>query len=1299
MKSVLMVLNLSKIALAACLSVFITLFLIITISLFSHSGNVYLLKIAQRIEPRLHIELTQGTFTRKPSFDVISWQDEQANIKLNNVSYQFKWSCILTKVCLQNLTINSGEIDIQSTQQTSTESEPSEPLTRLPIEFIIDNINLNNIKFNVNGTRGELGHLQLAAQGKKQDIQISADISHLTIDLPASTESQSVNKPPLDLTKPLLTKAQLPDILLPFNIKIKPLTVTNLTITQNNKSLFTLNKFVTETSFHQSLLTVKTLSLDLPETNLELSGDVDFIAQYPLNLHVKGKVKKISQLQPNNMLSNQKFDLKISGDLSNLKTALNLTNKLNINLSSQVKLMTKYIPYHIDVNWKKLRWPLTGDAQYTSEQGRLVSKGALNNYLINLQTDYLAEGIPNGDVDLQGKGDLQELNVEKLIVNTLYGNAQLSGLLNWKNAIKWAGDLTFDKIDLAKLSTDYTGDISGTIKQNLTLNTSQNQSPTWQFTIPEMDVKGQVLEHDFTANGVISGNNNKGIFLDFDNVSVANANNGLTINGSYSKQSDLVVTLDINKLGDAIPQSSGIIKGTVNVQGKTDAPNITVNLMGEKIHYQDNKLESFDLQSNVKLSELPIIELALVANNANVNGNIINSVQLDIKHIDSSSMDLSHQVQLAIKDPSNSADLAVIFDQSKAGWSSKLTAGRIQLLDYLLTLNKTVTITPQDNNILVSSHCWDVTHPNTNQVAQLCSGDLDIGEQGSADISFKNFPLVTLNEFINEPITVDGNLNAVAKFSWLDLIKPQFDIAVDTNKVALNITQDKNIVSYPFDNFNIKLLNTGTASDLTVFISSPKLLATSITGQLSENRKDINASLDLSVPDLSPLKDLSNQIEKISGALNANIKINGSIDNPKVNGQVDLTNSTVYAVSSPIKFNDLNSHISIVNNNATLEGGFYTEQYNDYTASKTILTNAINFIDKSVHVVGSAFTSTKTTNPVDNGNRALISGNLNWDDKIEGNISLKADKITINDYDKVNLQVSPDLNFTFGNTIILTGNVLIDKGLISVNELADSGVAISKDVVIIDNDSVTETQSLPIIIDLDVDLGNQLQVKAMGLDSIISGDLQVKQPLNQNPSVYGTLSLSDGTYTVLSQKLTLEDSEIIFQGPAASPYISIEAIRDPDNTEDDVTAGVKVTGAPDNLSISIFSDPEMSQQEALSYLIQGQSLSNSSSSDSQLTNMLMILQLSAANSFGVLDTVGNKLGIENLSIASSGTGDEQTVGLSGYIAPKVQISYGVGVFDSFAKFAIRYEVFENFFLEASTGLSQAIDAYYQFDVN
>ena len=1300
MKSVFMILNLSKVALVASLSVFITLFLIITVGLFSHAGNVYLLKIAQRVEPRLNIELVQGTFTRKPTFDVISWQDEQTNIHLNNVSYQFKWSCLLSKVCLQNLSIGSGEIMVKTVNQPASKGEPSKPLTRLPIEFIVDNISLNHIKFDVNGTKGVLGQLQLAAKGKKQDIDISGNINNLTVDLLSSTEQQSSvssnqKKSPLDLTKPLLTKENLPDILVPFNINIKPLTLTNLTINQNNAPLFKLNKLTTETRFNKSLLMVKSFNLDLPETDLQLSGDVNFLKKYPLNLHVKGNLKKITQLQPNTMLANQKFDLKISGDLSNLHSELNLTNKLNIHLSSDVKLMSQYIPYRLDASWQNVRWPLNGDAQYESQRGSLISKGTINDYLINLQSDYLVKGIPSGVIKLQGKGDLQQLDLEKLTVNTLDGDVQLSGLLGWKDAIKWAGDLTLNKIDLAQLESGYSGNISGNIKQNLVLKTTKNQPPSWQFDIPKMDIKGKVLEHAFALNGMITGNNKKGII--FNNVSVMNANNRLTINGSYSKQSDLAVKLDINDLGNAIPQSTGIIKGTVNIQGEIETLNLIANVTGQKLSYQDNKLDSFDLRSKFKLSEIPSIQLALTANDASVNGNMINNIQLDIQNIESKNQSQTHQVQVEINDPHNSVDLAMLIEQNNAGWSSQLTEGRIQLLDYLLTLTKTVIIKPEDNNILVSSHCWDITHSNSPQIAQLCSDDLNIGKQGNAGISLKNFPLASLNEFINEPIALDGELNADATFSWIDLVKPQFDITVGSHQMALNIKKDNNIISYPIDKFDIKLLNTGTTSDFNVLISASKLLTTSMTGQLSENRDEINASLDLSMPDLSPLKDLSTQIEKLAGGLNANIAVNGSIDKPKVNGQINISKATVYAVSSPVKINQLNSNISIKNNYATLDGSFYTEQYNDYTASKTILTNAVNFVDKSVHVVGNVLTNTKTDLPA--GNKAIITGNLNWDEKFEGNISLKADKITINDYDKINLQVSPDLHLIFNNAITLTGNVLVDKGLISVNELADSGVAISKDVVIIDKKGGTEAQGLPIIIDLNVDLGNKLQVKAMGLDSIISGNLQVKQPKNGNPSVYGTLSLSDGTYTVLSQQLTLEDSEIIFQGPVATPYISIKAIRDPDNTEDDVTAGVKVTGVPDNLSISIFSDPEMSQQEALSYLIQGQSLSNSSGSDSQLTNMLMILQLSAANSFGILNKVGNKLGIENLSVASSGAGDEQSVGLSGFIAPKVQISYGVGVFDNFAKFAIRYEVFENFFLEASTGLSQAIDAYYQFDID
>lgn len=67
----------------------------------------------------------------------------------------------------------------------------------------------------------------------------------------------------------------------------------------------------------------------------------------------------------------------------------------------------------------------------------------------------------------------------------------------------------------------------------------------------------------------------------------------------------------------------------------------------------------------------------------------------------------------------------------------------------------------------------------------------------------------------------------------------------------------------------------------------------------------------------------------------------------------------------------------------------------------------------------------------------------------------------------------------------------------------------------------------------------------------------------------------------------MRKGELLFSGPPDQPLLNIEAIRNPDATEDDVIAGVRVTGSADQPKAEIFSDPAMSQQEALSYRCAG----------------------------------------------------------------------------------------------------------------
>ncbi|KSB27406.1 hypothetical protein LFZ20_19685, partial [Salmonella enterica subsp. enterica serovar Johannesburg str. SA20025782] len=58
-------------------------------------------------------------------------------------------------------------------------------------------------------------------------------------------------------------------------------------------------------------------------------------------------------------------------------------------------------------------------------------------------------------------------------------------------------------------------------------------------------------------------------------------------------------------------------------------------------------------------------------------------------------------------------------------------------------------------------------------------------------------------------------------------------------------------------------------------------------------------------------------------------------------------------------------------------------------------------------------------------------------------------------------------------------------------------------------------------------------------------------------------------------------------------------------TEDDVIAGVRVTGTADEPKAEIFSDPAMPQAEALSYLLRGQGLDSNQSDSAAMTSMLI----------------------------------------------------------------------------------------------
>ncbi|MGL5286091.1 MAG: translocation/assembly module TamB domain-containing protein, partial [Aeromonas sp.] len=187
---------------------------------------------------------------------------------------------------------------------------------------------------------------------------------------------------------------------------------------------------------------------------------------------------------------------------------------------------------------------------------------------------------------------------------------------------------------------------------------------------------------------------------------------------------------------------------------------------------------------------------------------------------------------------------------------------------------------------------------------------------------------------------------------------------------------------------------------------------------------------------------------------------------------------------------------------------------------------------------------------------------------------------------------------------------------------------------------------------------------------------------------------SDGRFRAYGQNLIIQEGRIRFSGPLDEPYLNVDAIRNPDTVEDDVTVGVKVTGPASKPTLTVYSNPTLSESERLSYLLRGKGLSTNGE-DSGMNGLLLSGAVGLGG--GVVSSVGESLGLSDVSLDTTGSGDDTQVTLSAYLLPGLQLQYGVGVFSPIAEFKLRYELMPKLYLQAMTGLAQAVDLFYRFE--
>ncbi|MES3041055.1 MAG: translocation/assembly module TamB domain-containing protein [Pseudomonadota bacterium] len=351
-----------------------------------------------------------------------------------------------------------------------------------------------------------------------------------------------------------------------------------------------------------------------------------------------------------------------------------------------------------------------------------------------------------------------------------------------------------------------------------------------------------------------------------------------------------------------------------------------------------------------------------------------------------------------------------------------------------------------------------------------------------------------------------------------------------------------------------------------------------------------------------------------------------------------------------------------------------------------------------------------------NGNRVRWIGDLR--DQQQGSARLTGDALLSKDWQAAlqiqgeqlsaglkpmaRLRFSPDLKIdASAREIKVRGQILVPYARIKLEDIKVAAARPSSDaVIVIDRQGrdprlkSTPLEAVAVDAYVTILMGDDVRVSGRGLDTSLKGRLALTQRADTFLAANGELSFgSDAYFEAYGQRLSIRTGRFLFAGPIGRPDINLEAIR----VVDDVTVGLRLTGRSPNTSAALFADQSMTQEEMLSYLVLGRSLSNTGTptqAEQQALALGAALKLTGRS--GIFDKLGSRFGVQDFALGTEGDSSATKVAISGRLTSKLFISFGIGLFDQSQAVKLRYRLSPKLSLEALSSLESAITLFYTF---
>jgi translocation and assembly module TamB len=291
---------------------------------------------------------------------------------------------------------------------------------------------------------------------------------------------------------------------------------------------------------------------------------------------------------------------------------------------------------------------------------------------------------------------------------------------------------------------------------------------------------------------------------------------------------------------------------------------------------------------------------------------------------------------------------------------------------------------------------------------------------------------------------------------------------------------------------------------------------------------------------------------------------------------------------------------------------------------------------------------------------------------------------------------------------LLDGRVKVDEGLIDLSRR--DAPSLDSDVRIVrPGDDATPTREDPSALigtssnsaerprgllrrgqlNLQVDLGEQLTLKGRGIDTRLTGALVMRSPSGKL-TVNGAVRTESGTYRAYGQNLEISRGVIAFSGPLDDPRLDIVAER----PNLDIRAGVAISGTALSPRVRLFSEPEMSDTDKLSWLMLGRAPEGLGRADTSLLQRAALALWAGEENDAPSDALLKTIGLDELTLRQTESGDvrETVVRVGKQIGRRWYVGYERSVNGTTGTWQVVYRLAQRLTVRAQSGSDNSLDA-------